>query len=409
MGLPVTACGSEQRTVATVDVSAEGGTPQVGRDVPSASSLPSASASETVAPEPTQTATATATATAITTATATPTVKPPRGLSNVPHFTTEYPHQNNRGCSTATAHCYMLSDLRKMASAGATCPASEDVPQGCMGGSLCIDPDARTTGPLLQAVSQKQTAEKHGAACCYEVPDLCCAGCGRALRDGDRTIVTKSTRRSDWRAEIRGLAPDEARARRYAEMAGAEHASIASFARTSLDLLALGAPADLLAETHRAALDEIEHARIAYALASELSGEPLGPSKVGLPPHAPATFASLAESTFFDACVGESLGADDLRALAASEEPRVSALLERIAEDEERHVEVAFRTLAWCVRAGGEEARRALERAIDRASSKRAVITDVVLPCARALLAHEPPKGDMLGACASSHPRRWPS
>ena len=52
-------------------------------------------------------------------------------------------------------------------------------------------------------------------------------------------------------------------------MAGAE---IASFARTSLDLLALGAPADLVAETHRAALDEIEHARIAYALASAFSG-----------------------------------------------------------------------------------------------------------------------------------------
>jgi hypothetical protein len=309
-----------------------------------------------------------------------------RGLSNVPHFQITYPHQNNRGCSTATAHCYMLSDLRKMASAGATCPASEDVPEGCMGGSVCIDPDARTTGPLLSAVSQKATADKHAAACCYEVPDLCCAACGRALRDGDRTIVTKSTRRSDWRAAIETAALDEARARRYVAMAGAEHASIASFARTSLDLLALGAPADLVAETHRAALDEIEHARVAYALASELSRAPVGPAPMELPPHVPATFASLTESTFVDACVGESLGADDLRALAASEEPHVAKLLERIAEDEERHVELAFRTLAWCVRAGGTDARAALERAVLRVRSTRAVIAEVVIPCARALL-----------------------
>jgi hypothetical protein len=321
--------------------------------------------------------------------TATPTAKV-RGLSNVPHFQVEYPHQNNRGCSTATAHCYMLSDLQKMASAGATCPASEDVPQGCMGGSVCLNPDARTTGPILQAVSQKQTADKHAATCCYEVPDLCCAMCGRALRDGDRMIVTKSTRRSDWRAiAIEASTMDEARARRYVAMAGAEHASIASFARTSLDLLALGAPADLVAETHRAALDEIDHARVAYALASELSGEPVGPAKMDLPPHAPATFASLTESTFFDACVGESLGADDLRALAASEEPRIAALLDRIAEDEERHVELAFRTLAWCVRAGGRDARAALEDALLRVRSTRPVITEVVIPCARALLDHE--------------------
>ena len=46
----------------------------------------------------------------------------------------------------------------------------------------------------------------------------------------------------------------------------------------------------------------------------------------------------------------------------------------------------AFRTLAWCVRAGGEEARAALERAVVRLSSPRAVITEVVAPCARALL-----------------------
>ena len=36
-----------------------------------------------------------------------------------------------------------------------------------------------------------------------------------------------------------------------------QHASIASFARVTLQLMALGAPASLLAETQRAAMDEV--------------------------------------------------------------------------------------------------------------------------------------------------------
>lgn len=40
-----------------------------------------------------------------------------------------------------------------------------------------------------------------------------------------------------------------------------EHASIASFSKFSLELMAVGAPAALLVRAHEAALDEINHAR----------------------------------------------------------------------------------------------------------------------------------------------------
>jgi hypothetical protein len=169
-------------------------------------------------------------------------------------------------------------------------------------------------------------------------------------------------------------------------MAAAEHASIASFARTSLELLALGAPSRLIEETHRAALDEIEHARLAYGLA----GGDVGPARLDLLPHTPPTFASFTVSTFVDACIGESLGADDVRMAARDErDPRVAAILERIADDEERHVELAFRTLAWAVRTGGAPAQRALEHAIESLHPmirSRTIVADVVLPCALALL-----------------------
>jgi hypothetical protein len=44
-----------------------------------------------------------------------------------------------------------------------------------------------------------------------------------------------------------------------------------------LELLALGAPAELVEKAHVAALDEIEHARICFALASAYGGERYGP------------------------------------------------------------------------------------------------------------------------------------
>lgn len=56
-----------------------------------------------------------------------------------------------------------------------------------------------------------------------------------------------------------------------------EHASVAAFSRFSLQLMALGAPSDLLQKSHEAAADEIRHARDAFALAGHYAGRPVGP------------------------------------------------------------------------------------------------------------------------------------
>jgi hypothetical protein len=57
-----------------------------------------------------------------------------------------------------------------------------------------------------------------------------------------------------------------------------EHASVASFARFVLELLALGAPAELVHFAQRALGDEIDHARRCFSLASRYAQEPLGPA-----------------------------------------------------------------------------------------------------------------------------------
>ena len=52
----------------------------------------------------------------------------------------------------------------------------------------------------------------------------------------------------------------------------AEHASIASFARFTLQLLALGAPSGLVSRSIAAMADEVRHARFGFGLVEALSG-----------------------------------------------------------------------------------------------------------------------------------------
>src|SRR4051812_7172938 len=64
---------------------------------------------------------------------------------------------------------------------------------------------------------------------------------------------------------------------RTAELA----ARIASFARLTLELLEHAAPPELVFESQRASLDEIEHARLCFGLAERYSGSARGPGRVG--------------------------------------------------------------------------------------------------------------------------------
>ena len=131
-----------------------------------------------------------------------------------------------------------------------------------------------------------------------------------------------------------------------------EHASIAAFSATALRLLALGAPPELLAATQRAALDEISHAQIAFALASAYAGRSVSPgafeaaTRVGT-----GTLRELAIETFVDGCVGETVAALEAeRAADAASDPAIASILRKIAVDEARHAELAWQIVAWCVR-----------------------------------------------------------
>jgi hypothetical protein len=212
------------------------------------------------------------------------------------------------------------------------------------------------------------------AACCYSWVRLCPGG--RPLRGESGDIVADSMSRGDWLAAIGGVDVGEIAgelraeaAAHYRREAGFEHASIAAFARAAMALLSLGAPASLVAETHAAAIDEVEHARATFALASLFGGAEVGPAPLDLKGQKalPGSLAELAVDTFADACIGESVAALALREAAAGAEPGIAAVLSAIAEDEERHAALAWRTVAWALRTGGGAVREALERALEAA------------------------------------------
>ena len=159
----------------------------------------------------------------------------------------------------------------------------------------------------------------------------------------------------------------------WLEVAALEHASVASFARFTMQLLSFGAPPELVAGAQRAALDEIEHARLAYGVASRLAGRALGPGPLAVPEMGPSDLGSVVESLVFEGCVGETLGAVEALAQRDDADGDVRSALAKIAEDERAHAELAWRSLAWFVSRFGDPATRAARRAVERARLELAV------------------------------------
>lgn len=276
----------------------------------------------------------------------------------------------------------MMNVERCFAGAAPPCPAA--------------DMAAATFGDCT-ANGEKVTAwisgpvEKAGE-CCYQVDvtdpnDPACGVVGRPL------VVDRAPRKAaivaranGWQGS-RSLDPmldglEEAQrlalARAWADDAAFEHASVAAFSKTALELLAFGAPRELVEGCHRAALDEIDHASMGFALASAYAGAAVEPG--AFPDAIRSTHATnlveLAVAAVHEGCVGETLAA--LVAAAqrdAATDPSVKAALVQIAADEARHAELSFRIVAWAIRAGGDDVTLAVRGAFEAAiATERAAI-----------------------------------
>lgn len=148
-----------------------------------------------------------------------------------------------------------------------------------------------------------------------------------------------------------------------------EHASIASFGRVSLELMAHAAPPALLAAVHQAAIDEVRHAQGCFGLASIYLDFVMEPGELQSPPVRSCSLAELAVDTFMEGALEESVAVlTATRALEMCDFEPSRRLLEAIIEEEAAHAALAWATLAWAIEKGGNEVRAALRVAMEEAS-----------------------------------------
>jgi hypothetical protein len=219
--------------------------------------------------------------------------------------------------------------------------------------------------------------------CCYAVcgPMRAAPVIGRPPRDGETIAMAPATRSAAWRASTgsrnaRSIALHDALL---------EHASVAAFARLSLSLLAFGAPPDLVARAHEAALDEIRHAQISFARAGGGAIGP-GPCPAFAELRAHRSLVELAEETFVDGCVGETIASLKLRLHGDGD-----ATLREMARDEERHAELAWRIVEWAVAVGGDDVADRIAHLAERPLANddalaRWAHANVIEPCTKAVL-----------------------
>jgi len=179
---------------------------------------------------------------------------------------------------------------------------------------------------------------------------------GRPFLVDEVARVAAPCSRQDWQAA--SLSPQlshldsrtrAALAAQWTRAAQLEHASIAAFARFLLELLAFGAPADLVRDTASAIEDERRHATQCFALASAYAGRAIGPA--GLDVDGAVNSPDLQRSVLCairEGCVGETVAALEAAELGASvRDPALRRTLSAIAADEKRHAELAWRFVIW--------------------------------------------------------------
>ena len=237
---------------------------------------------------------------------------------------------------------------------------------------LPIDAGYAPNGCMLPSFAQNSccnTAQSgpwvDGDRCCYWF----CAGacCGRPFTVAGRARVAEAVADGSWLVPCEPVRLDDVTRAALAAVWRAdalmEHASVASFARATLAMMAAGAPADLLADTQRAAVDEVDHARRCFTLASRYGGAAEGAGPLDLRGALDAMdLPAFAVATLREGCVGETLAAWTAAAQRErATDPVVREALTAIAADETRHAELAWRTVAWCLRVGGPRVRAALD------------------------------------------------
>jgi len=179
-----------------------------------------------------------------------------------------------------------------------------------------------------------------------------------AMADNKWTMQPQVSIADDVQIDLQQLSVDELRAG-YAEWLQqglAEHASIASFSRFSLDLISLAAPSFLIELVHQASLDEIRHSKIAFDLANmflsamgdehEHHGKCVNPAMIATHHiNVDANCHRILTDLINGGCFNELVSA--LQSLTDAKNLKSKQLLYSVAMDEVKHCSLAWIAMTW--------------------------------------------------------------
>jgi len=220
--------------------------------------------------------------------------------------------------------------------------------------------------------------------------------CGRPFLVETRPRLAPVVSSGAWLAPDAGspllnhlsLTERAALAEHWTKMGQMEHASIAAFARFSLQLLALGAPPELVDACTQALADETAHTLLCFGIASAYAGRAIGPGPLDVSRSLEVTsLVDIVDLVIAEGCFGETSAAlEALEAADTAADPVIVAAYTQIAADEQRHAELAFRFVRWALERQTEGVAERVAEAIASPPSLSAAALGVAVPCLRALL-----------------------
>lgn len=195
---------------------------------------------------------------------------------------------------------------------------------------------------------------------------------GRPLRiDGEPISANIGSEGSQW---AQGERPDvsqldlptqKALAALWLEDARGEHASIPAFSNISWQLTKLGAPSELIEQAHKAALEEIGHARLCFALAEGYGNQPYFVQPIPEMHSGDESFETFVQETIVDGCLVEGFFTQlATQAAATCEDPAVQAALTQISLEEQSHAAFSWEMLTWLCQARPTEMKDLIQNAL---------------------------------------------
>ncbi len=185
----------------------------------------------------------------------------------------------------------------------------------------------------------------------------------RLMRGFHRPIPWEKTHAPKLAPEVRAEL-----ARIWGERIPTEYRSITGFSTLSFDLIAAGAPVDLVAVCHRVAIDELRHTELAVKMVEIYGGEkPELPRELSsLPADESLTVVAQAcRSAILISCLGETFACTELAMLRErAVDPVVEGVLRVFLSDEIVHARIGWAYLAHAFKTADAVTKKQVAEAI---------------------------------------------